>query len=142
MNTGGNYIVFALMLVLALGGCSTDETTQQGRKNADQLTESKPVIAATNVALESMAKASVGDFADVIRPQVQADPEGGLDMDEVIRMQTAAVVLTNGPGADDAAWLNLISLDQSRVCATTSEEFELNDFIPVSYTHLTLPTKA
>lgn len=131
MNTRRKYIVLTLMLVLALGGCSTNESTQHGAKNTDPLTESKPIIGATNLALESMAKAIVGGFADVIRPQVQSDPESGLNMDEVIPMQRAAVVFTNGPGADDAAWLNLISLDQSRVCATTSEEFELSDFIQV-----------
>jgi zinc transport system substrate-binding protein len=46
-------------------------------------------------------------------------------------LQSAAVVLTNGPGADDAAWLSLISINQSRLCETTSAEFELSDFIQV-----------
>ena len=131
MNTRRKYVAFALMLALLAAGCSTKEKTDRASGNTNASTKSKPIIAATNLALQSMAKAIVGDFADVIRPRVQLDPKGGLNMEEVIRMQAAAVVLTNGPGADDAAWLDLISLNESRVCATTSDEFELSDFIQV-----------
>lgn len=135
MNRRRKNITFALMLasmlVLMMVGCSTEETAYRGTDSANNLTASKPVIAATNVALQNMAAAIVGDFADVIRPQVQSHAQGGLDTQAVLRMQSAAVVLTNGPGADDASWLNLISLNESRVFATTSAEFELTDFIQV-----------
>jgi len=131
MNRHREYLVLALMLTLSLMGCSTSETTSGEAANAKPSTQTKPVIAATNFALQSMAKAIVGDFADVIRPQVQSSPQRGLDTEEVIAMQNADVVLTNGPGANDAAWLDLISLNESRVVATTSDEFELSDFIQV-----------
>ena len=125
------YGAFVSALVLLVVGCTAKETTYPSTGDSVSVAESKPIIAATNFALQSMAQEIVGDVADVIRPQVQTDPMGGLKMEEVIRMQEAIVVLTNGPGADDAAWLNLISLNESRVHATTSDEFELNDFIQV-----------
>ena len=130
-NRRRNYVAFALLMASLVLGCSTKEAAYKDTGDADGSSESKPIIAATNFALQSMARAIVGDFADVVRPRVQLDPKGGLDVEEVIRIQKATVVLTNGPGADDAAWLNLISLNESRVCATTSEEFELSDFIQV-----------
>ena len=130
MNGRPKYFVLVLMLILPMVGCSADQSGSEDAGTAAQKTESKPVIAATNFALESMAKEIVGGYADVIRPQVQ-DAANGLNLEEVVSMQNAAVVLTNGPGADDAAWLNLISLNESRVHATTSDEFELEDFIQV-----------
>jgi len=125
------FLVFVSLLALPLSGCSENQSRQQRTNDGSESAESKPIIAATNLALESMTKAIVGDFGEVIRPQVQPDPESGLNMDEVIRMQRAAVVFTNGPGANDAPWLNLISLNESRVHATTKDEFELSDFIQV-----------
>ena len=131
MNSRRKCVAFTLMLALLAVGCSTKEKTKRDVGNTDATVETKPIIAATNFALQSMAEVIVGDFADVIRPRVQLEPKGGLNMEEVFRMQEATVVLTNGPGADDAAWLNLISIDQSRVFAATSAEFELSDFIQV-----------
>lgn len=129
MKTHTRYIVFALVLMAV--GCSANQTTHPSAGDTKESSDSKPIIAATNFAIQSIAKEIVGDFADVVRPQVQLSSERGLDADEVISMQKAALVLTNGPGADDAPWLNLISLNESRIVATTSEAFELSDFIQV-----------
>ena len=131
MNTRVKHVAFAMVLASLVVGCSANETDYQGSGKANNAPDSKPIIAATNLALESMAKTIVGDFADVVRPRVELNSERGLDAEEVISMQRAAVVLTNGPGAEDAAWLNLISLNESRIFATTSAEFEFSDFIQV-----------
>jgi len=122
-----NYFMMAVLL-LPLIGCGA---SQQSSETANPTPNEGVTIGATNAALASMTKAIVGDFAQVIRPRVQTDGKQGLDTEEVIRLQATDLVFTNGPGANDAAWLDLISLDPARVHATTSDEFELADFIQI-----------
>ena len=129
-----SYIAVAILLMLSVAsvmGCGNNGQEIQSQSPAEKQAAKKPLIAATNAALESMAKVIVGDFAEVFRPQVQAESGQGLNVEEVLRLQNANLVFTNGLGANDAAWLDLISLDDARVHATTSDEFELSDFIQV-----------
>lgn len=100
----------------------------------------RPVVATTNGPLADMVRSIAGDFLEVVCPYVEESPNqfgtdqgvsGGIPAQAVLSMQRADIVFTNGPGADDAAWLNLISLQDDRVHATTSDEFEISDFIQV-----------
>lgn len=128
--------VAVAVLLLPLMGCARNDQPHGTNDAAGTTTENEvetsvPVLAATNVALKNMTKAIVGDYAEVIRPDVQTGSGTGLDTKEVLRLQAADLVVTNGPGANDAAWLDLVSLDASRIHATTGDEFALSDFIQV-----------
>ena len=132
MKKRRSFLIAATCIFIAsVLGCGDSDSKVSSQTSTGNQASNKPLIAATNAALESMAKVIVGDFAEVIRPQVQAESGQGLNVEEVLRLQNADLVFTNGPGANDAAWLDLISLDTARVHATTSDEFELSDFIQV-----------
>ena len=121
-----------LMILTALVlGCGNSDLEVQTQSPAEINASTKPLIATTNAALKSLAKGIVGDYAEVDQMQIEAESGQGLNVDEVLRLQNADLVFTNGPGANDAAWLDLISLDPARVHGTTNDEFELTDFIQI-----------
>ena len=129
-----HHLATAVLLTLSLVqlfGCGDSSQNIEDQSSVENQETSTPVIAATNAALASMTKTIVGEVAKVVRPQVEAESGQGLNVEEVLRLQDADLVFTNGLGANDAAWLDLISLDASRVHATTTDEFELSDFIQV-----------
>ena len=123
--------VLVMVFFASWAGCGDSDQKVQSQSTVKNQASNKPLIAATNLPLKSMTQRIVGDFAEVIQPQVEAESGQGLNVEEVLRLQNADIVFTNGPGANDAAWLDLISLDAARVHATTGDEFELSDFIQV-----------
>lgn len=124
---------FFATFFFTFAGCdSPNSNPTPARSGASDTTASKKtVIAATNTALQCLTKAIVGEAAEVIRPRVRGKSNSGLDTQEMLRLQAADLIVTNGPGADDADWMQLISLDTNRIHATTSDEFEISDFIQV-----------
>lgn len=118
--------------MIVLAGCSG--TVSHDKPSPPK--PNQPLLAATNGALADMTRFIAGDTAEVVCPHTQSsfDHELAAAMpptEIVLRLQQAKIVFTNGPGADDAPWLNLVSLQSDRVHATTSDEFEISDFIQV-----------
>jgi zinc transport system substrate-binding protein len=119
--------ILTLLAAAILSGCQTDASPSLPTPTTD----SRPLVAATNGALSDMARSLIGDVADVFCPDSKALTNENFEADQLIRLQQSEIIFTNGPGANDAQWLDLISLQNDQIHATTNDQFELNDFIQV-----------
>lgn len=126
------FIAVTILLVACACGCSNQQGANVARVEIDP---ASPGIVATNLATGMMAEAIMGDAHDVVS---LAGPslERRLSAEEINALQQARVIFTNGPGAEDAAWLTRYTFEQKRVCETTTRSFELDQFIPVEDYHI------
>lgn len=131
LNSAATVLLITMSIVVA-GGCNATNLENDGVTPETHA----PSVAATNAALASMTQSIVGDIVEVTCPNFPSSvkregPAAMPPMAEILRLQRSDIVFTNGPGADDAPWLNLVSIRSDRIHATTSDEFELSDFIQV-----------
>lgn len=117
-------------ILFLLLGC--DQTTK-GSKNGntfEQLQQEALTkrIAASSYPLLAMAQSIAGEGYEVWMPS-QADKIPSAE--EIRRLQSSDVLLTNGPGAAYATWLPMVTFDRKKIFETTKDSFELSDYIRV-----------
>lgn len=126
-------LFLCVLCVLMMVGCDDASSGTSPSSNASESgfetsTETK-TIATTNYALKEITAIIAGDGFEVWQPTF----EGAVPTREQLKqLQRSDVVFTNGPGADFAPWLALVSLDANKICETTTHSFELSDFIQVA----------
>ena len=117
-------------ILFLLSGC---DQSSSGSKNADvfeqlqQKTLAKR-IAASSYSLVAMTESIVGEDYEVWMP---AKADKIPTADEIRRLQSSDVLLTNGLGAAYATWLPMVTLDRQKIFETTKDSFELSDYIQV-----------
>ena len=125
-------IVMPSILLIGLGAVGCDRPSD-GPKNANMFEQLQQKtltkrVAASSYPLMAMAESIVGEGYDVWMP---AKADKVPTADEMLRLHGSDVLLTNGPGASYATWLPMVTLDQSKVFETTTDSFELSDYIQV-----------
>ena len=125
------FIMLVVPFLLCLGlGC---EPSGDGRADTNvfeqlqQKTLTKK-IAATSYPLAAMAESIAGEAYEVWTP-ARADKVPTAD--EMRKLQSSDVLLINGPGTAYATWLPMVTLDKQKIFETTTNSFELADFIRV-----------
>jgi zinc transport system substrate-binding protein len=115
---------------LLLFGCSRD--SKQSVSSLGTASEPTKRIVAVSYPLQYLTQRIAGSGVEVEFPAAgfQRPAHWQPGAEQISRIQSADLVVTNGPGADYAAWLAQVTLDESKICATC-EDLELVDFIPV-----------
>jgi len=124
-------MMLVLPLVVCLGlGCEPSGDGPRDVNVFEQLQQKTLTkrIAAASYPLLAMAKSIAGDEYEVWMP-ARADKIPTAD--EIRKLQSSDVLLTNGPGTAYATWLPMVTLDQEKIFETTTHSFELSDFIQV-----------
>ena len=126
------FLLFAVAQVGCNGGGGNGgavvEESQSASKSFPVAGEER-VIATTNYPLQAITELIAGQDFNVWCPTVtQAVPA----RDQLRKLQQSSGVFTNGPGADFSPWLDLVTIDQDKVFETTTDSFELSDFIQVA----------
>lgn len=114
--------------------CSGCEQTGSRPKNTNvfeklQQKTLQKRIAASSYPLVAMTQSIVGEDYEVWMP---AKADKIPTAEEIRRLQSSDVLLTNGPGAGYATWLPMVTLDRKKIFETTKDSFELSDYIRVN----------
>lgn len=120
-------VVLAVIGVVA--GCA-----QNPRASAPATSDAdRPKVAVVSYAHEYLVRRLVDDAIDVEFPAAEsANPATWRpSVKDIASLQSADLIIVNGPGAVYAEWLPRVTLPESRVCHA-SEELPLKDFISVS----------
>lgn len=129
--SGRSLMILALPLFLCLGwGCERSSADPEGVNVFEHLQHKTLTkkIAATSYPLVEMVRSITGEDYEVWTPE-KADKIPTAE--EIRRLQSSDVLLTNGPGTAYATWLPMITLDRQKIFETTTHSFELSDFIQV-----------
>lgn len=126
-------IILTLTLPLAfclLWGCERPSDGSEGANAFQQLLQRQLTkrIAATSYPLAEMARSITGEDYEVWMP---AKADKVPTVDEIAALWKSDVLLTNGPGTAYATWLPMVTLEKKKVFETTTNSFELSDFIRV-----------
>ena len=110
------------------GGGAVVEESQSASKSFPVAGQER-VIATTNYPLQAITELIAGDDFEVWCPTVTQAVPG---RDQLRKLQQSSGVFTNGPGANFSPWLDLVTIDQDKIFETTTDSFELSDFIQVA----------
>lgn len=124
------WVLFVLVVLLA--GCSGKPTGDTANSNSQSQSPSNRVVA-VSYALQYLTERIAGDDITVDFPAAGSqDPAHWTpDVDAVSSMQKADLIVTNGPGAVYAEWLERVTLDESKICRSVSD-FAIEDYMPIN----------
>ena len=119
-------------VVLFLAGCSTGKVVDSSKINSGSASDGRPRIIAVSYALQYLTQAIAGDGIEVQFPAAQADSPADWKptAEQVAQIQSADLIVVNGPGPTYAHWLVRVSLPESRI-VHASQNLPLADFIRV-----------
>ena len=129
-----NWLVLSTMVMPSiLFLCSGCDQTGNGPKNTNafeklQQKALQKRIAASSYPLVAMTQSIAGEGYEVWMP---AKADKIPTAEEIRRLQSSDVLLTNGPGAGYATWLPMVTLDRKKIFETTKDSFELSDYIQI-----------
>ena len=117
-------------IFLLLSGCDQTEGDSENVNVFEQLQQKTLTkrIAVSSYPLMAMAQSIAGEDYEVWMP---AKADKVPTAQEIRKLQSSDVLLTNGPGAAYATWLPMVTLEKQKIFETTKDSFELTDYIQV-----------
>ncbi len=113
-------------------GCQTENPS--AAEVATGTTRSgEPFVIAICYPLQFLTEQICGDVIEVqsaIPPAVDGETFRP-SREDILKMQTADLIVANGNGAQYAKWLETISVPESKLCLTATRGLALTDYIPV-----------
>jgi zinc transport system substrate-binding protein len=120
---------FIALSLIAMHGCGQSSIDSQKFTSPQQLTNT---IVAESYALKYLTVRLIGpDVAVEFPVPLDTDPKTWQPKSaEIQAMQSADLIIVNGPGADYSQWLSKVSLPESKICHSASK-LSLDQYIQV-----------
>ena len=112
---------FLLSLLFALASTGCNPADQQNKRSSQSNAKSNRVVA-VSYALQYFTQRIVGETVEVVLPvPATVDPKSWKpSVADIKSLQTADLVVTNGERASYAKWLQQVTLNESKLCRSTS----------------------